>query len=115
MKKLSDNTGGCILFLLLTFISGFAASEESLDDLSPVLLEVLDQERGMGGILDVTSNANLEAVLTGNSTSNSVTGNNTIDQGSFHQASGVFSIIQNTGNNVIIQDSTIITVTITPN
>ena len=69
----------------------------------------------MGGVVDVTNNSHLEAVLTNNYNSNSVTGNNTIDGGSFNEAAGVFSIIQNTGNNVIIQDSTIITVTIAPN
>lgn len=114
MKKISKDTNIFILFSLLIFISGYAAAEENIDNFSPVLLEALDQERGMGGILDVTNNTHLEAVLTDNSTSNSVTGSNTIDEGSFHEASGIFSIIQNTGNNVIIQDSTIITVTITP-
>ncbi|WP_232365156.1 hypothetical protein [Salinimonas marina] len=61
--------------------------------------------------MDITSAAHLEAILADNDASNSVTGSNSID-GSFTDATGVFSIIQNTGNNVIIQDSTIITVTI---
>jgi hypothetical protein len=83
-------------------------------DATPVILEDLDQIRGLGGVVDVTNNANLRAVLTDNDASESVTGYNIIDQGSFNDASGVFSIIQNTGNNVIIQESTIITITISP-
>ena len=107
-------------FVLITFlvlITGTAAaepltSEQSLGE--PVQSEALDNVRGLGGVWDTTSVANLAATLTNNDASNSVTGSNTIDAQSFNDASGVFSIIQNTGNNVIIQDSTIITVTINP-
>jgi hypothetical protein len=115
MKKISNVTSVFILFPLLMLVSfcGFAASD--IDEIAPVLLEDLAQERGMGGVVDVTNNSQLEAILTDNYNANSVTGNNSIDQGSFNDASGVFSIIQNTGNNVIIQESTIITVTIAPN
>ncbi|WP_246047177.1 hypothetical protein [Colwellia ponticola] len=88
--------------------------ENSIVGLLPVALGDLDGARGLGGVVDVTNNADLAAVLTNNDASNSVTGYNIIDQGSFNDASGVFSIIQNTGNNVIIQDSTIITITISP-
>ncbi|MFT6897197.1 MAG: hypothetical protein ACJA13_001603 [Paraglaciecola sp.] len=104
-----------ILFGLTMSIHLSTQAEDTIAHFSPVLLEDLDQERGLGGVADVTNNEHLEAILTNNSNSNSITGNNTIDAGSFSEASGVFSIIQNTGNNVIIQDSTIITVTITPN
>ena len=99
-------------------ISHKATAENVVDfaiiDVAPVILEDLDQIRGLGGVVDVTNNAHLGAVLTHNDASDSVTGYNIIDQGSFNDASGVFSIIQNTGNNVIIQDSTIITITILP-
>jgi len=79
-----------------------------------VQLEDLAEESGLGGGIDIlaNSNANLDAELTNNQVTNSVTGLNIIDHSSFTGASGVFSIIQNTGNNVIIQDSTIITITI---
>lgn len=119
MKKLYQSIRLLILFTLLIIISNKASAEDvvvdiAIIDVAPVMLEDLDQIRGLGGVVDVTSNANLEAVLTDNDASNSVTGYNIIDQGSFNDASGVFSIIQNTGNNVIIQDSTIITITISP-
>ncbi|PKH87098.1 hypothetical protein [Colwellia sp. Bg11-28] len=118
MKKLYQSTRLLMLLILLIIMSNKTFAEDVIDitiiDVAPVLLEELDQIRGLGGVVDVTSNANLGAELTNNGVNNSVTGYNIIDQGSFTDASGVFSIIQNTGNNVIIQDSTIITITITP-
>jgi len=119
MKKLYQSNRLLILLTLLILISYKVSAEEVVVDfavinVAPVLLEELDQIRGLGGVVDVTNNASLRAELTDNEVSDSVTGYNIIDQGSFSDASGVFSIIQNTGNNVIIQDSTIITVTITP-
>lgn len=81
-----------------------------------VLLDELDQVRGRGGVVDITAivNSNIEAELSNNTANNNVTGFNIIDNGAFTEANGIFSIIQNTGNNVIIQDSTIVNVTITP-
>ena len=102
------------LITLLAIIPFICEAQTDIEELLPVSLEKLAQERGMGALLDVNNVARLEAILTDNYNSNSVTGNNTIDTGSLNEAAGVFSIIQNTGNNVIIQDSTIITVTITP-
>ncbi|WP_339773171.1 hypothetical protein [uncultured Paraglaciecola sp.] len=115
MKTKYSNISILTLVALSTLVSFNGYAQSIADEFPPVLLDDLEQERGMGGVLDVTNNTHLEAILTDNYTSNSITGNNTIDHGSFNEAAGVFSIIQNTGNNVIIQDSTIITVTITPN
>lgn len=80
-----------------------------------VSLEELEQARGQGGVVNVTqlTNSQLNAELGNNIAVGNVTGNNTIDD-SFSRASGLFSIIQNTGNNVIIQDSIIVNVTIFP-
>ncbi|MGB5443881.1 MAG: hypothetical protein WBM99_00130 [Psychromonas sp.] len=120
MKNIYQNIYLPIFYtLLLIVMSNQVLAEEEIKEfpvmnVAPVILEDLDQVRGLGGI-DVTSNSSLAAVLTDNDATNNITGYNIIDHGSFNEASGVFSIIQNTGNNVIIQDSTIITVTITPN
>jgi hypothetical protein len=124
MNKLYQNARIIILMTLLIIITNKVSAEGvdvdiAIIDVAPVLLEELDQIRGLGGVVDlsnvdITNNSNLAAELTDNKVSDSVTGYNIIDQGSFNDASGVFSIIQNTGNNVIIQDSTIITITITP-
>ena len=117
MKELYQSIRLLIFFILLIIISQKTVAEDfaaaiAIVDFSPVMLEDLDQIRGLGGVADVTSKANLEAILNDNDVSDSITGYNIIDQGSFNDASGVFSIIQNTGNNVIIQDSTIITITV---
>ena len=119
MKNLYQSIRLLIFFTLLIIMSYKISAEDvvvdiAIIDIVPVTLVDLDQIRGLGGVVDVTNNANLGAVLTDNDASDSVTGYNIIDQGSFNDASGVFSIIQNTGNNVIIQDSTIITITISP-
>jgi len=124
MKKLYQNIYLLTLFALLIVMSNqvlAVSAEQGLEEIAiinvtPVILEDLGQVRGLGGVIDLTNNTNnLEAILTDNDANNNITGYNVIDQGSFNYASGVFSIIQNTGNNVIIQDSTIITITITPN
>lgn len=83
--------------------------------ISAVTLDELAQARGQGGVINVTqlTNAQLNANLNDNVAVGNVTGNNFIDD-SFSRASGLFSIIQNTGNNVIIQDSIIVNVTIFP-
>lgn len=104
-----------ICFSLTMSPQVFAENGDSLNlGATPVVSADLEQSRGLGGYFNINSNANLDAVLAENTATNNTTGSNTIDQASFSEASGVFSIIQNTGNNVIIQDSTIITVTITP-
>ena len=114
MKKRYQYKGLFTLYAFLLLSNSFVLAEPIIEGIAPVMLEDLYQVRGLGGVLDVTNNNHLEAILTDNNASNNVSGNNIIDRGSFNEASGVFSIIQNTGNNVIIQDSTIITVTITP-
>jgi hypothetical protein len=78
-------------------------------------LEELENARGREGI-DITTlnNQNIRGILTDNTATNNTSGLNIIDHGSFAGAGGMFSVIQNSGNNVLIQDSTIINVTIVP-
>ncbi|MCQ8103756.1 hypothetical protein NP590_06535 [Methylomonas sp. SURF-2] len=86
-----------------------------LDQTNAVSLEELDSERGKGGVDPfILSKSTAIAVLEGNSATNTISGINSIDGGSFNGASGMFSIIQNSGNNVIIQDSTVYNVTVMP-
>lgn len=81
-----------------------------------VSLAELETSTGQGGVQNVNYlvNSNIEATLTDNTAINTFSGDNSIDGNSFSGASGIFSIIQNTGNNVIIQDSTIVNVSIFP-
>ncbi len=78
-------------------------------------LEELENARGREGI-DITTlnNQNIRGILTDNTATNNTSGLNIIDHGSFAGAGGMFSVIQNSGNNVLIQDSTVINVTILP-
>ncbi len=113
---------GCFLALLFIMQSQTAQADlaENQDQLlfSPVetvLLEELDNARGREGV-DLTNinNMNVQAALSGNQANHNVNGYNIIDHGSFAQASGINTVIQNTGNNVIIQDATNVIVTIMP-
>jgi len=76
-------------------------------------LDELESARGTEGVDITTLNTmNVKATLTNNTATNNVTGSNVIDTSAFSGANGMFSVIQNTGNNVVIQDSTIVNVTI---
>lgn len=67
-------------------------------------------DRG-GTAVDNTSNAT--GTVSGNVASQLTTGSNTISQGSFSNSSGIPIVIQNTGNNVLIQNSTILNLQLT--
>lgn len=96
-------------------INAGQSDELFFEQTEAVLLEELDNERGKGDIDIVTlNNATAEALLKSNTAYNNISGNNIIDSSSFSGSSGLISVIQNSGNNVIIQDSTIINVTIVP-
>ncbi len=113
----------CFLTLLVVILQSqaakadFAQNQDKLlfSSSKAVLLEELDNARGREGVnITTLNNMNVRATLSGNQASNNVNGYNIIDHGSFAQASGITSVIQNSGNNVIIQDSTIVSVTIAP-
>ncbi len=76
----------------------------------------LDEERARDGGDDLAfSRGALKATMTGNTANTSnMTTYNTIDSGAFTDAGGIISVIQNTGNNVIIQNVTDVNVTINP-
>lgn len=64
---------------------------------------------------EISNEINENARLSGNRVgSNITTGANSISGGSFAGSSGISSVIQNTGNNVIIQDSTQVNITMKP-
>ena len=68
----------------------------------------LDAERGKADT--VNYDARLDAIVTGNSATNVATGANSIDTGSFANMVGLPVVIQNSGANVLIQNSTIVNV-----
>ncbi|WP_374090168.1 hypothetical protein [Methylomicrobium lacus] len=78
------------------------------------LPEELDNARGREGVdMTLLNIQDLQATINGNANHN-VNGFNMIDNNSFTHVSGIASVIQNSGNNVIIQDSTIVSVTVNP-
>ena len=68
----------------------------------------------MSGGADVSSTMTLTGTVSNNVDENVATGFNEIASGSFSGASGVPMVIQNTGNNVLIQNATIINVQFQP-
>ncbi len=84
-----------------------AKPEDDTFDTASISLEDLDQNRG-------AYNPNNASYLLGtssnNSVNNSVTGGNVISEGAFNSSSGLVNVIQNSGNNVLIQSSTIVNV-----
>lgn len=79
----------------------------------PVPSAQLDTQRGGTDPGPITINANmLNAKLFDNSATGNVTGNNTVTGGAFAGASGLATVIQNSGNNVIIQNGTVLNLTL---
>lgn len=66
----------------------------------------LDSRRGGNGVNDMK----LSGVVADNRAINVTTGSNLVTEGAFTNASGLPMLIQNTGNNVLIQNATIVNV-----
>lgn len=66
------------------------------------------------GGTEVSNQMVLNGTVSNNSDDHLVTGSNAISTGSFNGAAGVPMVIQNTGNNVLIQNATIINVQFQP-
>jgi hypothetical protein len=79
----------------------------------PVASAQLDAQRGGTNTGPITLNTNmLNATLYENSAKGNMTGHNTITEGAFGGASGLPTVIQNSGNNVIIQNGTVLNLTV---
>jgi hypothetical protein len=76
---------------------------------APVSQAALDEQRG--GDEEIVNNfIRITGEVTDNSATNVVTGANNITEGSFVNSSGITSVVQNTGANVLIQSATIVNV-----
>jgi hypothetical protein len=105
------------IFVLATFLV-FAGSalpaRAGGDDVASVLagnqnLSPSDLANQRGGAIDPSILATATATVSNNVAAFDVTGSNS-NLGSFIGASGIFTILQNTGNNVSIQSQTILNV-----
>jgi hypothetical protein len=106
------------LFILLSFLGlcigvAQAGSLETKKWGHPIAPARLDAQRGGTDTGPVTINTNmLNAKLFDNAAIGNVTGHNTITEGAFAGASGLPTVIQNSGNNVIIQSGTVLNLTV---
>lgn len=79
----------------------------------PIPANQLEAQRGGTDTGPLTINANiLKAKLYDNAAVDNVTGNNSINGNAFAGASGLPIVIQNSGNNVIIQSGTVLNLTL---
>lgn len=97
------------LWMVLPFLSSFGVADEAMLFNAPTLTtDQLEEANGRQGIPfqwqvnDTEQNAIVsDNVLSGNV----VTGDNVISDHAFENMNGVATVIQNTGNHVVIQDS----------
>jgi hypothetical protein len=75
---------------------------------SAVATEKLDDVRG--GAEVVVNDMRLHGTVGDNAAINTFSGNNIVSEGSFSNAAGLPTVIQNSGNNVLIQNATILNV-----
>ena len=121
-------TGGrrlpLIVVPLLVLAAGPLAADDTeelflLQDIAAVNAQELATHRGRADLnvddvilqlSEVTANAS----VSNNSLDSNMTGANLVETGAFDGAAGVIFAVQNTGNHVIIQNTTLINVTMNP-
>ena len=94
-------------------IDSDAQQAQVLEMQSPFGGEALDYEvlaKHRGGTDSVINDMKLSGVVSGNKAFDLATGSNAITEGAFAGVSGVPMVVQNTGNNVLIQSATIVNV-----
>ncbi len=78
-------------------------------------MATLDAQRARQGVTNIQlGQIHSRIDLTNNQVVNSSTGRNLVAPGAFDNARGISTIIQNSGNNVAIQESMIVNITINP-
>ena len=87
--------------------AGAVPARATLLGVKAVDANVLAKKRGGA---DVVNEMQLKGVVADNRAINVTTGNNLITEGAFAGTSGVPLVVQNSGNNVLIQNATIINV-----
>ena len=82
---------------------------------APLAVGALDDLRGGTDNHTVITNvSDVDGTVDGNTAINAVTGGNLVDGGAFNGAAGLSTVIQNSGNNVLIQNSTVVSVQFAP-
>jgi len=114
-KKATFSAVAVVFLVLVPFRTNNAfasgAKHSAIGEFANIIVDnELEQNRGAGAS-DVFNLSNLSATLSNNSASNTTSGNNNISSGALAGVNGIASVIQNSGNNVVIQSSTIVNVT----
>ena len=118
----------CLFCVLLIPVASHADEEPTVTEESTELLntfgnqaklstDALDEQRAKANIEvhHVTINdQELNGVVSNNTAIGNETGDNIVSNGAFTDVAGFVSTVQNSGNNVLIQNSTIINVAIEP-
>ena len=92
---------------LLPQMASLSESRQSPFSSKPVPSATLASRRGGDSVFNDNK---LKGVVADNKASNLTTGMNVISEGAFAGSSGLPTVIQNSGNNVLIQNSTIVNV-----
>ena len=124
-KKVSPSKINIALFGgLMLLLSGtpWAAEQDKKQsesfDQTPVAADQLDTQRGGADtkvnntLTNITQTNTLNGNVENNSATNVVSGNNAISGGAFQGTTGFPMVIQNSGSNVLIQNATILNVTV---
>lgn len=104
-----------LVFSLAAFSTEASAAtdENILFGESPAIEdESLGEMRGTALSPEILGIAVFDAMSTNNTSTGTISGGNIIDAGAFSQSAGLSTIIQNSGNNVLIQSATILNVNI---
>jgi hypothetical protein len=101
----------CTVALAALMVSvAFADQPGKRADVQPLgkAVPTNDLDKQRGGTVSVENHMQVNGALTDTSAFDVLTGTNSINGGAFSGASGIPMVIQNTGNNVLIQNGTII-------
>lgn len=95
-----------------TTVASELENPEAMIDVAGAVMseEALADQRGREGLTLQFTDAELGAAVANNIADSNATGANSISHDAFTDSSGLTSVIQNTGNNVVIQSSTIVNV-----
>lgn len=82
---------------------------------APVASDALDALRGgTDTTTTITNVSDVDGTVDGNTAVNTLSAGNVVDGGAFGNAAGLSTVIQNSGNNVLIQNSTVVSVQFAP-
>lgn len=84
------------------------ASTSFAENLGDVVVDAATLDEARGGADFELNDIKSDGLVTNNHASNLTTGTNWVTEGSFANAGGFSTVVQNTGNNVLIQNATII-------